>query len=264
MADKSDKLTKKELKAPDEFQKLGAQAVPFLEQHGQKVVIGVVAVVVLFGGISFANYMGQKGATKSQGELGQALKVLNREVNPNAVAAVDAGVDEQPFKTEADREAALISNLTTLRGSAKGENTAASAALPLAHALLRQGKPDEALPLFDEYLKSAPSSDPLRSAALEGKGYAYESKKDYEKALAAFEQLSKENKTDFMKGMGLYHRARVLLEQGKTDEGAKQLSEISGAAPGTAAARLAADRIALLVAQGVQVPTAVSATPDAG
>ncbi|MBX7096610.1 MAG: tetratricopeptide repeat protein [Myxococcaceae bacterium] len=260
MADKSEKLSRKELKAPDEFQKLGAQAVPWLEHNGPKVAMGVAVAVVGFGVMATINYMGSRGQHTAQGELGSALKVLGRDVNANAVS--DGGPDA-PFKTEAEREAALIDSLNKLRGANKGNTVAASAALPLGQALLRQGKADEALPLFDEYLSSAAPADPLRSAALEGKGYAFESKKDYEKALAAFEQLSRENKTDFMKGMGLYHRARVLLEQGKTDEGARQLSEISNAAPGSAAARLAAERIALLTSQGVKVP-APSISVDAG
>ena len=36
----SEKMTRKELKAPDEFQKIGAQAVPLLVQHQKTLVIG--------------------------------------------------------------------------------------------------------------------------------------------------------------------------------------------------------------------------------
>ena len=69
-----------------------------------------------------------------------------------------------------------------------------------------------------------------------------------------------------MKGMGLYHRARMLLIKGDTAAAAKTLSEIEGAAPNSAAARLAKDRIAVLTAQGVDVPKPAPVVPaiDAG
>jgi len=95
----------------------------------------------------------------------------------------------------------------------------------------------------------------------EGKGYALEEKKEFDQALAAFDQLAKENKSDFMKGMGLYHRGRVLLLQGKKEEGVKELVEVPNMAPNTAAARLAADRIALLAAEGVAIPQAKTPLP---
>ena len=119
----------------------------------------------------------------------------------------------------------------------------------------------------DEYLAKADGNDPLRPAAYEARGYALEAQKKYDDALNAFDLLAKENKTDFMKGMGLYHRARMLLLKGDTAAGAKTLSEIEGAAPGTAAARLAKDRITLLTSQGVDVPKpapVIPAAPDAG
>ena len=71
-----------------------------------------------------------------------------------------------------------------------------------------------------------------------------------------------------MKGMGLYHRARILLLQGKTEEDVKQLQEIESAAPGSSAARLAVERVGVLASQGVKIPEPPPKTavvfPDAG
>ena len=51
MSDKQDpKMTRKELKAPDEFQKLGAQAMPFMVAH-QKLIVMVIAAAVLIAGV---------------------------------------------------------------------------------------------------------------------------------------------------------------------------------------------------------------------
>lgn len=249
------------LKAPDELQKLGATAVPWLEVHGRNVILGVLAVVVVFAIGTGLKELSNRGEVRATHAFGESLKVLSRDVNASPTAVTAPG-DEPAFKTEQEKDEALVKNLTEFRKANEGRKAAASAALPLAQALLRQGKAADALPLVDEYLKNADANDPLRPAAYEARGYAFEEQKKYDEAMAAFEQLSSENKTDFMKGMGLYHRGRVLLLQGKSDEGAKQLVEVPNMAPNTAAARLATDRIALLASQGVKIPTATTPVPS--
>ncbi len=254
----TEKLSRKELKAPDEFQKLGAQAVPFLVQHQKTVVGAIVIFVVVAGGVALIQYMNERSETKAVTELGAALKPISRQVSATAPTEPNA---PPVFKTDAEKNEAIIKSLTEFR--AKGSSRAsATAALPLGHALLRDGKTQEALAAFDDYLKGSPADDPLRPTALEGKGYALEAKKDYDAALAAFDQLAKENTAEFMKGMGLYHRARVLLLKGQTDEGVKQLQQIEGAAPGSSAARLAVERLGVLAAQGVKIPEVVKPQPS--
>lgn len=272
MSEKSEqKMTRKELKAPDEFQKLGAQAMPLMVKHQQTIVIAIAGAVVIAGVFALINHFSAKSQEAAVNDYAAALKVLQRPVNPNPPAPKEpaegdapAEPEEPPFKTEADKDAAVIKALTDFRSKAAGSRASANAALPLGQALLRQGKPAEALTAFDDYLKGSDPADPLRPTALEGKGYALEEKKEFDQALAAFDQLARENKSDFMKGMGLYHRGRVLLLQGKADEGARQLVEVPNMAPNTAAARLASDRIALLASQGVAIPTATTPAPKDG
>lgn len=258
------KQEQKELKKPDELQKLGQQALPWMETHGKlvvSIVLGVAAVGLIAAIVN--SYM-KHGEQEAAHEFGTALRVLEREVS--ATPSEPKPGQEPAFKSEAEKDQALVDALTAFRKKHAGSVAAINAALPLAQALIRQGKASEAMPLLDEYLKGADPADPLRPAAHEARGYVLESEKKYDEALAAFDTLAKENKTDFMKGMGLYHRARVLILKGDTTGGAKQLSEIESVAPGSAAARLAKERMALLTAQGVAVPTPLPppAVLDAG
>jgi tetratricopeptide (TPR) repeat protein len=257
------KADQKALQKPDELQKLGQQAVPWMEQHGRTVVYGVLGVGVLAFAMAVVNEMGRRSELAASSSFGASLRVLDREVNANATATPKPG-EEPPFKSEAEKDAELVRQLTAFRAENAGRKAAANAALPLAQALVRVGKPVEALPLVDEYLKSGDETDPLRPSAFEARGYAYEAQQKYDEALAAFDQLARENKTDFMKGMGLYHRARMLAMKGDTAGAAKQFFELEAAAPGTSAARLAKERLGLLAAQGVAVPTAVVPATDAG
>ncbi len=254
----------KELRKPDEFQKLGAEAMPFLEKHGQQVVMVVGGVLLVGLIISIFSSMSGRGEAEASRDFGASLKVLERTVNATSTEAKPD--EEPPFKTEAEKDEAIIKALSEFRGKHPGSKAAISAALPLGQAYLRLDKPDLALPLADEFINKADATDPLRPAAYEARGYALEAQKKYDEALNAFDLLAKENKTDFMKGMGLYHRARMLLLKGDTAAAAKTLSEIEGAAPNSAAARLAKDRITMLTAQGVVVPKPVAVVPaiDAG
>ncbi len=226
--------------------------------------MGVGGVLLVGLVIAIASSMSGRGEAQASRDFGAALKVLERGVSATATEAKPG--EEPPFKTEAEKDEAIVKSLTDFRAKHGGTKAAVSAALPLAQALLRQGKADAALPLVDEYLAKADAADPLRPAAYEARGYALEAQKKYDDALNAFDQLAKENKTDFMKGMGQYHRARMLLLKGDTAAAAKTLSEIEGAAPGSAAARLAKERITLLTAQGVDVPKPAPVIPtvDAG
>ncbi|MFO0600348.1 MAG: tetratricopeptide repeat protein [Myxococcaceae bacterium] len=251
----------KELKAPDEFQKLGAEAVPFLEKHGKQLVMGIGAVLAVGLIISIATQVSAHNEQEASREFGNALRVLDRQVNANATADATKPGEDPPFKSETEKDEAIVKSLTDFRAKRPGTKGAISAALPLAQALLRQGKADAALPLIDEYLAKADAADPLRPAAYEARGYALEAQKKLDDALSAFDQLARENKTDFMKGMGLYHRGRILMMKGDTAGAAKTFSDLQGSAPDTAAARLAKERIASLVAQGVQVPTPPPAIP---
>jgi tetratricopeptide (TPR) repeat protein len=246
-----------ELKQPDELQKIGETAVPWLEQHGKNVTVGVVVVLIIGAALSLASHMSAKGEENATVEYGNALRLLDRQVSATSTATGD----EAPFKTEQEKDDALVAKLTEFRAKNAGRKAASNAALPLAQALLRQGKAAEAQPLIEEFLKGADANDPMRAAALEARGYAFEAQSKYDEALSAFEQLSRENKTDYLKGMGLYHRGRLLLLKGDKEGGAKQLVEIEAQAPNTAAARLAKERIALLVAQGVPVPQAPAPAP---
>ncbi|MFZ5469692.1 MAG: tetratricopeptide repeat protein [Myxococcota bacterium] len=257
----SEKLTRKELKQPDAFQKAGGEAGAWLVQHQKAAVLLVVALLLGGAGVALANYFSGRGEAKASKELGAHLSLLGRPVEGQG--AVEPG-SEPPFKTAQEKDEAIIQALTGFRASHAETKAASIAALTLGQALLRQEKPDEAIAAFHAYLKGATMGDPLRAAALEGRGYALELKGQLDEALAAFDQMARENRADFLQGMGLYHRARILVAQGKKDEAAKQLSEIPAVAPNSSAARLATDRMALLAAEGVKVPPPQAPAADAG
>jgi tetratricopeptide (TPR) repeat protein len=255
----SPKLTQKELRAPDAFQRVGGVARRWLEQR--RMVALVAAVLAALGLLvaAIASSVSSSNQQKATHALGTALKPLDRPVG-EAIP----GDDEKPYASQAEKDQALIASLTPFRKAHAGTVAATTAALPLADAELRMGQRDEALGHFGDFLARAPAKQILRVSALEGEGYVYEAKGQLDQALDAFERMSREEAGGFLAGMGLYQRARILVLQGKKLEAAKGFQELVGAQPGTPAARLAQDRLSLLAAEGVRPPPIFPARPDAG
>lgn len=263
----AEKMTaRKELRQPDALQRVGVEAQSWLQARQRAVGIAVIAILLVGLVAAIASYFAQRGEEQAQRDLGAALRVLERPVRETPAGAPAPTGDDAPFATQQAKDEAVVKSLTDFRTTHAGKDAAATAALPLAQAQHRLGKHDEAIALYDEFLKSAPGGSPLTAQALEGKGYAFEAKGDLEGALAAFDKLASDNKAPFLAGMGHFHRARILEAQGKKDEAARVLSDLQTQSPDTAAARMAKERLSLLATQGVAIPAPAAATQtvDAG
>lgn len=258
---KSEKIRQKELRAPDTFQKVGADARDWLIQR-QKL-IGIAAAVLILGGVgvAIATEVSKNSEAKAAQALGQALAVLERPVE--GVEPPQPGDTETPFKTLRERDEALVKALTDFRKEHGGTRSAATAALALGKAEFRLGNHAGAQAAFGDYLKGAAQNDPLRAGALEGQGYALEAEKKYDEAIKAFEQMGTAGGGEYLVGMGDYHKGRMLILQDKKEEAAQVLSKVSTDHPNTAAARMAGERLAVLASQGVKVPAPAPAQPAA-
>jgi tetratricopeptide (TPR) repeat protein len=261
VATKTEKIRQKELRQPDTFQRVGADARDWLIQR-QKL-IGIAAAVLILGGVgvAIATEVSRNSEAKAAQALGQALAVLEKPVE--GVEPPQPGDTEKPFPTLAARDQALVEELTKFRQEHGGTRSAVTAALSLGKAQFRLGKYAEAQTAFSDFLKGAPQNDPLRAGALEGQGYAFEAEKKYDEAIKAFEQMGSAGGGEYLVGMGDYHKGRMLILQDKKEEAAQVLSKVSTDHPNSAAARMAGERLAVLASQGVKVPTPAPAPAPA-
>ncbi|NMO13608.1 tetratricopeptide repeat protein [Pyxidicoccus fallax] len=263
---KTEKIRQQELRAPDSFQKVGAEAGDWLAQR-QKL-IGIGAAVLLVGGlgVGIANEVSKRNEETASQALGQALAVLERPVE--GVEPAQPGDTEPPFKTLQERDEALVKALTDFLKEHGGTRSATTAALSLGKAQFRLGNYPAAQEAFSAFLKDAPQNEPLRAGALEGQGYSLEAEKKYDDAIKSFEQMDSAGGGEYLAGMGAYHKGRMLILQNKKEEAAQVLSKISADHPNTAAARQASERLAVLASEGVKVPApaqpAAATGQDAG
>jgi tetratricopeptide (TPR) repeat protein len=261
VAEKSEKMTKRELREPDAFQRFGVQASDWLIKHQNHIGLAVVGIAVVWMGLALVNYFIDRGEERAAKQLGQAMQVLTRPVEGDRS---QGGSMEPPFKTQQEKDEAVRKALGKFREEHKGTQAAMTAALPLGEAEYRLGNHEAALAAFTAFLQEAPKEDPLRAKALEGQGYAYEAQGKHDQALSSFDQMAQVESGDYLKGMGQYHRARVLVQLGRKDEAAQALADLKASQPDTAAGRLATERLAVLASQGVKVPEPKAAPPATG
>lgn len=222
-------------------------------------LVAAILVVVAAMVAAVVSSLSSRREQQAARNLGAALKSLDRPVGEPI-----PGDEQKPFANQQAKDLALVAGLSPFRAEYSGTLPAATAALPLGEAELRLGQADGALPHFGDFLSRTPSTQILRVSALEGEGYAWEAKGQLDRALDAFERMSREDAGGFLAGMGLYHRARVLLLQGKKTDAAQAFQELVTAKPGTPAATLAQDRLGLLAAEGIHPSPVAAARPDAG
>lgn len=124
-----------------------------------------------------------------------------------------------------ERDKVALERYQKAAGEKGSSATSALASLGLAGMKLDKGDWDGAIAGYEEVLRSplGQADADVKARASEGLGFAYEGKKDYDKALATFAKLG-EVAGPMYKVLGKYHRARMLEAKGDKDE-AKKLYE---------------------------------------
>lgn len=224
MARKKRDQDRKELLAPDPFQKQGGSLTAWLEKNIRWLLVGLVAVlagIVLYEVVRSQNVRSSAEATR---ELGDVLEAY-REAQDPAFARTATSADVIDARR---REAAK--KLAAFREAYPETGPARLALLYEANLAKADGELEEAVKLFDRYLESAGPEDPLRFVALENAGYALEDMERYEEALEYFRRLES---LDFYRNYALKHQARVLKEMGRTEDAIEALEELLDSEPST-------------------------------
>ena len=211
----AEKIDRKQLKRPDEFQVVAGRAMGWMVAH-QRVLLVVASAV---GAVALTAWgilaWRDSRESKASAEIAEALELLSRPVAGDA----QAQPGDQTFPSKEEREKAVISALEKVR-SQHGSTAAGQTALAeLGFHKLKSGDAAAAQKDLEEYLSRARKDHPLRPFAQEALGYAFEAQGKLDEARAAFEKLRE---------MGVparadYQAARLALVQGKPD--AKQQLE---------------------------------------
>lgn len=183
-------------------------AAEWLVLHKQRVIIGLVAIVVLFGGAWFYRSLNQNKAARAESAYFQARQAM---VSGNAPLA--------------------LTDLRNVTARYAGTAGAAQAALTAAQILYDQGKYREGLDELDKAGRSrpdelAPSIHVMRAAGHEGL-------KQFEQAAAEYRQAAEA--TRFPRDASAFKAAaaRALMAGGKPDAAREIWAELAAEPDGS-------------------------------
>lgn len=216
----AEKIDRKQLKKPDEFQLVAGKAMGWVAAHQGTVfaALGAAVAAVLIGW-GIGSWRSSREANAGT-ELARALELESRPVGAAAQGA------QEGFATREERDKAVVAALDKVQKD-YGSTTAARTALAeLGFQKLKQGDAAGAQKDLEAFLSSAGGSHPLRPFAQEALGYAFEAQKKLDEARAAFGKL---------RDLGLparadFQDARLALAQGKPDA-RQQLENVVKAYP---------------------------------
>ena len=198
------KIIKKKLKEPDEFVTLTERAYLFIGRH-LKPIAGCGIVVLLLILLFFLFQRWEKRNEEN------AYQMLNLAVETyQMVSSPSREGSAQEYKSVLERFNEVVSKFPrTWSGKL--------AILYQGNVDLRLGEFDQAIQAYERFLRKAGKEKLYRSFAMEGLGYSYEGKKDYEKAINAYRK-GIESGENFQLANAYLGLGRCYEKLGKTKE----------------------------------------------
>ncbi len=151
MARTEHRLTRKDLRQPDEFQTLSRQALAFVETNRTAVIAALAAIIVLLLAIVAYRMISQSREASASAEYTEARGLLTNKKYGDA--------------------AIKFEDIATRYG---GTSYGPLAVLERANALLLADQAADAVTAYEKFLQSSPPTDYLRQLAHTRLGYANE------------------------------------------------------------------------------------------
>ena len=173
---KRKRITKKQLKEPDEFITLTERAFFFIREHSKKVAGGGILFLVLILAFILLQMWDKKKEEEAARELGVATGLYER-----VVAQAREG------STQGDKD--ILAKFDEIITKFPRTSSGRFSLLYKGNMYLKIGEFDEATKAYTAFLDKSGKERLYRYFAWEGLGHAYEGKKDYAKALEAYQKM---------------------------------------------------------------------------
>jgi tetratricopeptide (TPR) repeat protein len=227
MAIKKKVSRKQLLKEPDEFLTLSARLFQFVVKHKYQMLAALGGVILIVLTVSGWSYHSRQRANES---LAQLQKSWNRYETLRNGKDKDPVLAYQEVRTEFEQ---LIAD----SGDKPGGKMAR---VIFADICYDAGEADKAIALYQSALEDF--TQPFyRDQILNGLGYAYEAKKEYETALEYFGKISV-GSDPVLKAEALFNMGRLYAALGNTEKSQQAYQKIVADSPQSFYAELAKER----------------------
>jgi tetratricopeptide (TPR) repeat protein len=242
------KLTKKDLKQPDQFigfwQRMSMAAGEFANAHAKALVIGISTLATVVVGSIVMTEVSEARSSRASIALDRVQRIAAAELVVGGAAPKQDGVPH--FGTDKERLEAALKELDAHFSSGRGP-LSGEALLLRAGLLLNLDRADEAAAIYQKLLDGK-LDQRLRFLAREGLGYSYERKGKLQEAAAVFAKLGDDagGMGGFYKDRASYHAARLAEMQGNPGEAIRIYREVLDKNPTTSLRDEISNRLALL------------------
>lgn len=198
------KIIKKKLKEPDEFITLTERTYLFINRQYKSIVVGGIIVLILILSFYFFQRWEKKNEENAQQIFNLTMETYQMASTPYREASV------QDYKNILDK---LNETITKFPRTSSGKLSI----LYKGNIHLRLGEFEEAIKAYESFFQKGGKEKLYRSLAMEGLGYSFEGKKDYEKAVNAFQKVIDSGES-FQLGNAYLGMGRCYEKLGKNKE----------------------------------------------
>jgi tetratricopeptide (TPR) repeat protein len=203
----------------------GVTKVRSVYERSSRTLWSIVGAAVVVGGV----FVGAQTYLESQAKAAAQLLVTGLTTAHAPIVAAEAEPSEddpdESYPTAQARAEKSKGAFATVSKRYAESTAALWARLGEATALYELGKHADAQRLFSALTEQRKLDPYLQIRALEGLGFALEAQGKYGDAAKRFEQLAKADGGSH-KALGDFHRARMLIAQGKKQAGAELLQTL--------------------------------------
>jgi tetratricopeptide (TPR) repeat protein len=200
---KGKKLSRKEIKQPDEFITVTHQVIDFIMQY--KVALAVTAglIVVLIVIVTTVASYTKNTEKQAQNAIYAAMKDYYAEVkDPKAEAdkeasadkAVKANSDAVTYATASEKWQAAAKKLEDFHSRFPSSNTGKLSMLYIGNSYYELADYAKAIEWYEKFIQAVPSTHEFVLLAYNSLGYSYEQKGEYQKAIDAYKKIVDQSK----------------------------------------------------------------------
>lgn len=226
------KITKKQLKEPDEFITFTEQGLLFLKSHAKAFSLGGLVVVAVLLAIFLYRMWEQKKEQEAYLKFYRAQESYQMARSPYREGS------PAEYRTALDQLNEVIKEYP-------GTTSGRFALLYRGNIQLRMGQWEESVKSYQAYLEKPGAEKLYQFFAWEGLGYAYEGKKDYAKAMEAFQRAAALGE-QYKLGEAYLGMGRCYERMGKEKEAVESYKKFLAMSPQSQMANMILRKVSLL------------------
>ena len=219
---------KRELEQPDEFVTFTGKLLEYISLHKQKIIVVSGVLLALCLGIAGTRYYSVYTEGKALSLLEKALSEYQSEKGT---------IDSKEVYLNVKADFALVVDEYSSTKAAK------IAAVTLADISYEAGEFDTAIALYEKTLKKSKENLFYRNIISTSLAYAYEGKKEFQKAIKCLERTEPEINSE-LKGEVLFNLARLYHQTGQSGKEIECYQKIDKECENSIYSRLAKEKLA--------------------